>query len=252
MKYNRFQETAFPFFIFTIFLCIFCIIITIQMYRKWIERKVKAPLHLSFVFTFLSLSLISLTIGLAEAAITGYYKEIYRFCLPFSFSMLVLANVFLYVFTSEITQKGKKAVVPLIIIALIIIVIIYLPWNWWGVPTELHKGKLDIRLYTTLSITIYSLVVILSIAMLSIKMKKNVKDNIARVGASLLFYASMSMIGFFVFIIIENALIFFFAIEGFSIFMYLAWIFAMLFFILSYLSLVMPNWLINLIEKNKT
>ena len=62
-----------------------------------------------------SLTLISLTIGLGEAVISGFFKEIYRFSLPFAYSMIIIADVFLFVFAEEITGKGKKAIVPLII-----------------------------------------------------------------------------------------------------------------------------------------
>ncbi len=219
------------------------------MYRKWRERKVKAPLHLSLVFTFLTLALILLTIGLTEAAITGYYMEIYKMTLPIAFSMVVLGVFSLYVFVSNISDKGKKAFIPLIIFGVIIILLLFHPWNWWGTPTEERLGKPYIRLYSTGSLMIYSIVVILSIMLLSYRMKKNATEKLARTGAALLFYSTIAMLAFFIFFIIENALIVFIAIEGYSIFMYLAWISAMAFYILSYLSLVMPNWLVKRIQE---
>jgi len=36
---------------------------------------------------------------------------------------------------------------------------------------------------------------------------------------------------------------------GYSEFVYVAWIFAIIFYILSYLSLVMPKWLVKRIER---
>ena len=110
-------------------------------------------------------------------------------------------------------------------------------------------GKPYIRLYSTGSLMIYSLVVIVSIMLLSYRMKKNATEKLPRAGAALLFYSTIAMLAFFVFFIIENALIVFIAIEGYSIFMYLAWISAMFFYILSYLSLVMPNWLVKRIQE---
>ena len=78
------------------------------------------------VFVFLTLALIVLAIGLAEAIITGYYKEVYRFSLPFAYSMVVLADIFLYIFVDELTDRGKKGFIPFIIIGVVIIVLLFL------------------------------------------------------------------------------------------------------------------------------
>ncbi|TFF87532.1 MAG: hypothetical protein EU550_03065, partial [Promethearchaeota archaeon] len=62
---------------------------TINMIRKWRERDVKPPLYLTIVFTLLTIALIGLTIGLGEVVLKGYFKEIYRFSLPFGYMMII-------------------------------------------------------------------------------------------------------------------------------------------------------------------
>jgi hypothetical protein len=66
------------------------------MIIKWRKRNERPPLYLSLVFAFFTAGIVTLAIGLAEAAITGYYKEIYRFSLPLAYSLVAIGNLFLW------------------------------------------------------------------------------------------------------------------------------------------------------------
>jgi len=222
---------------------------SIQMINKWRERKQIAPLHLSIVFAFITGAIIILTIGLAEAAITGYYKEVYRLSLPLAYTMVVIANVFLYLFAINITDKGKSAFIPVVIIGIVIIILLFLPWNWWGVPPEDYAGKLNTRLYTNIAFIAFSYVIYITIAVICHGTKKKTDDIIARMGLKLLFYSMISLILYFLMILFDNFMIVLYSHPGYSEFVYIAWIFAMLFLILTYLSLVMPSWLVKRIKK---
>ena len=206
------------------------------MIRKWRERNVKAPL-------------IGLTIGLGEAVITGYFKEIYRLSLPFGYMLIIIADIFLFIFANEITGKGKKALIPLVIIGSIIIVILYLPWNWWGFPSEEYAGELNIRLYSTLGVVLFSYIIYIFIAIFCSKARKQTEDKVAKAGLTLLLISMFCMILFFVMFIIDTLLITLANHPGYSEFVYIAWIFAIAFYIVIYLSLVMPKWLVRRIEK---
>ncbi len=223
---------------------------SMQMIKKWKERKQIALLHLSFVFTFITVAIIILTIGLAEAAITGYYKEVYRLSLPLAYTMVVIANVFLYLFASNITDKGKNAFIPIVIIGIVLIIILFLPWNWWGVPQEDYAGELSIRLYTNIAFITFSYVIYITIAIICLNTKKKTDDVIARTGLTLLFYSMISLILYFLMILFDNFLIVLYRHPGYSEFIYIAWIFAIIFYILTYLSLVMPSWLVKRIKEN--
>ena len=249
MTYTPFSTNILPIFFYYIGLIIFSIVMTILMIKKWRERKVNPPLYLSIVFILLTIALISLTIGLGEAVFSGFFKEIYRISLPFSYSMIIIADIFLFVFAKVITGKGKKALVPLIIFAAVIIVVLFLPWNWWGTPPEDYVGQLNIRLYTTLSVILYSYIVYIFIAGFCRKARKQTEDAKSKAGLTFLFLSMMSMIGFFLMFIADTLLITLTDHPGYSEFVYIAWIFAILFFIFTYLSLVMPKWLVERIEK---
>jgi len=97
-----------PIFFYYIGLIVFSLVMTFLMIKKWRERKVKSPLYLSIVFLLLTVALMTLTIGLGEAILTGFFKEIYRISLPIAYSMIIIADIFLFVFAEEITSKGKK------------------------------------------------------------------------------------------------------------------------------------------------
>jgi len=248
MTYTPFEVRVLPLFFYYIALSILGIVMTIRMYYKWRDRKVNPPLYLSIVFLFLTAALIMLTIGLAEAVIAGYYMEVYRFSLPFSYGMVIIADIFLFKFVIELLDKGKKVFIPLIILGLIIFIMLFLPWNWWGVPPEDYAGHLNIRLYSTLSLVLYSYVVYILIARTSLKAAKATQDATAKLGLKLLFYAMICMILFFL-MFIGDTLMILFGHPGYSEFVYIAWIFAILFYIFSYISLVMPKWVLKRIGK---
>ena len=146
------------------------------------------------------------------------------------------------------TNRGKKAIALVISIGIVIVILVFLPWNWWGVPDEDYVGLLNIRLYTTLSIAMYSNLIYIYIAYISNKVKKNVDDKVMYTGLKLLFYSMIGLILLFVMIICDTILIIIWS-EGYSIFIYFAWGFGSIFIVLSYLSLIMPDWLVKRIKK---
>jgi len=249
MTYSPFEIRVLPIFPYYVILSVFGILLTVKMYFKWRKRKVAPPLYLSITFTFFTLALIMLAVGLAEAIITGYYREIYRFSLPFAYSMVILADIFLYKFVSQITNKGKRLFIPLILVGIVIIILLFLPWNWWGVPPGDYEGQLNIRLYSTLSLVLYSYFIYIVIAIMCSRAMKETEEKIALTGLKLLFYAMICMILFFLMFIGDTLMIVLFDHPGYSIFVYIAWIFAVAFYILTYLSLVMPKWLVKRIKE---
>lgn len=249
MTYTPFDLRVFPIFIYYFILSILSIFLTIKMFLKWRQRKVPAPLYLSIVFIFFTTAIVILTIGLAEAVITGFYKEIYRFSLPLAYGMVIFADIFLFKFVSYITNSRQKAILPIIIVGTIVLVMLFLPWNWWGVPPEDYEGLLNIRLYSTISLVLYSYIIYILIAITCRKVMKKTEDNITRIGLILLFYAMICMILFFLMFIGDTLMIVLFDHPGYSEFVYVAWVFAIIFYILSYFSLVMPKWLVNRIQK---
>ena len=250
MTYTPFDfANVFPLFVYYIVLSVLAGFITIKMFMKWRERKVSAPLYLTIVFTIFTVAIIGLAVGLGEGVFTGFYKEIYRLSLPWGYSLVIIANIFLFKFITEITERGGKLLIPIIIIGAVIIVLLYLPWNWWGVPQVDYEGQLNIRLYSTILLVLYSCLIYLYIAQICRKTMVSAVDKVASFGLKLLFYGMLCMIGFFAMFVGDTILIVFFDHPGYSQFVYAAWVFAMGFYFLTYFSLVMPDWLIKRIKK---
>ena len=249
MTYTPFEMRVFPILIYYIFLSVFGSVVSVKMYYKWRERRVPPPFYLTLAFSFLSIALIMTSIGLLEALITGYYKEIYRFSLPFAYSMVILSDIFLYRFSSHITNRGKGAFKIIIAVSVILIILLFLPWNWWGVPREDYAGQPHIRLYTTLGLVIYSYLIYGYIAYISNKVKSKVDSKTMYFGLVLLIYAMISLMLLFLMLIFDTLLVAIFHHPGYSIFTYIAWIFGIFFIILIYLSLIMPDWLVKWINK---
>jgi len=219
------------------------------MYKKWRERNVRPTLYLTLVLTFLTSALVVLTIGLAEAVILGQFREIYRISLPLAYSMVIFADIFLFIFAGHITNRGKKAFPAIITIGVIMIIILFLPWNWWGMPSEDYEGKFNIRLYSTVCFVIYSLLIYGYIALICKKVKQGVEDRVMYTGLTLFFYSMISLILLFLMLIGDTLMITLFNHPGYTDFLYIAWMFGLIFIILSYMSLVMPDWLIRRIKK---
>jgi len=249
MTYSKFKMQVFPILFVYIFLFLLSLYMTIKLMKKWRERKVIAPFHLSLVYMVMTIASFVLSMGLLEAVITGYYKEIYRFSLPFAYSSVVVWNIFLFIFISGITNKYKKALIPIILIGILVIIFLFLPTNWWGYSSEDYEGKLNTRLYSTGSLVIYSTIIYMSIFIICQKAKHKANNKIIRVGFSLLAYAMITMELWFFFMIVDTLLIVFMNNYGYTIFVYIAWIFAFLFMAFTYLSFIMPKWLVNMIEK---
>ena len=56
MTYDPLLPRVIPIFVYYIFVSIFGVYVTIRMFLKWKERKVKPPLYLALVFLFLSIN----------------------------------------------------------------------------------------------------------------------------------------------------------------------------------------------------
>ncbi|MBD3342100.1 MAG: hypothetical protein GF353_23570 [Candidatus Lokiarchaeota archaeon] len=248
-SYEPYEPRMFPLFIYYIILVILSSIFTIKMYLKWRERRVKPPLYLTIVFMFITMTISSLTIGLGEVIITGWKKEIYRITLPLAYTFFIISNWFLFLFISHMTSVSKKSFKYLIIIGIVVSIMMFLPWNYYGQPPEDYEGKLNIRLYSTVSFVLYSLIFYGFIAYVCQRSRKKSEDKKVRWGFNLLTLSMFSMIGFFILLVLENAVIVFLDHPGFSIFFFLAWGVALLFLLFAYLALEMPSWLVRLIEK---
>jgi hypothetical protein len=242
MAYDAFEPRVLPLLFFYFGLIIFSTFLTVEMFAKWRERKARPAGLMAAVFALFTAALVMLAIGLADSAISGFYRETYRFSLPFGYSMIVIADIILFLFASEITSHWKKGLVPVIIAGAALAVVLYLPWNWWGYPNAEYAGLLNIRLYSTLGLIAFSYTIYIMIAWVCRHVMAEAKSPVAKAGLQLMFFAMIIMILYFAMFNIDTVLIIAFDYPGYSVFVYIAWVFGMLFYICMYLSVAMPAW----------
>ena len=148
-------------------------------------------------------------------------------------------------------RKGDRAKIPLIISGILIIVLHFLPWNNWGVPQSDIGDNIDLQFLSSLSLLIYSYFILIYIAIISKRLLKETTDKVAKSGLKLLFTTAIFFMGFFLLITLDALMGTFFDDPGYSGFLYLGYISLIIGLITSYLSLVMPGFLVKWLKKEK-
>ncbi|KKL79711.1 hypothetical protein LCGC14_2012090 [marine sediment metagenome] len=94
-------------FVTYVFISIFGLAVTIKMYLKWKERKVHPMLYLALVFTFLTLTIITLSMGLLEAieAITIGEYSIYRLHVGVFLVVIIALIIYMILYKTTIGYK---------------------------------------------------------------------------------------------------------------------------------------------------
>jgi hypothetical protein len=238
-----------PLLFYYIGLAIFSIVMTVKMALKWKARKVQPPLLMAIVFGVFTAALGMLTAGLADSAGNWAYMELYRFSLPFGYSMIVISDILLYKFAIVITGRGKNAFNIIIILGIVVAIVLFLPWNWWGVPAGDIGDQVSIRLYSMLGLIGYSYTIYFTIARVCHLAIADAKDPVAHTGLKLMWWAMICMVLFFLMFILDTILIVAIDHPGYSEFVYIAWVFAVVFYVLMYLSVVMPEGLVKRLRK---
>lgn len=249
MTYQPFEPRVLSFLVYYIGLAIFSTIVTAKMAVKWRERKVQPPLLMAVSFGIFTAALVMLAAGLADSAANGAYMELYRFSLPFGYCMIVAADIVLYKFAIVITSRGQKLFNMIIILGIVLVVVLFLPWNWWGVPAGDIGDQVSIRIYSTLALIAYSYAIYITIARVCRQAMADAKDPVAHGGLKLMSWAMMCMVLFFLMFVFDTILVVAIDHPGYSEFVYVAWVFAVLFYVLMYLSVVMPEGLVKRLRK---
>ncbi|MHA1820091.1 MAG: hypothetical protein ACTSVC_06425 [Promethearchaeota archaeon] len=252
MSYEPMPPGARGFLPIYISILIISLIMTIKMFYKWKERKTNSVKYMFLVFILLTFSTIALIIGFMEMYITGEKRELYRLTLPISYFSLTFSILPQIRFISELFPEEIKYKKALIVIALIIAVLVILPWNYYGIPTE-EIGDFNIRTYSNVIMLIFLIYIFSKSSRLFLLNAKIQEDPIAKKGFSWLAYSQISFVIFILFIALDAVYFTITGTVGYSVFLYIAWVFAGFFYIYSYLGLIMPKWAKEraLREKNK-
>ena len=223
-------------------LIVFSWIMTVLLFKRWKERQ-KLPTKLMFfVFMAYSIAITGLVIGYLEMYFTGFKMEIYKFSLGFGYCMMLVSNMLLVYFAAVVFSIEKKYYFKYLIISGIIAVLVLLPQNYYGVPSE-EIGSDNIRAYTAVGMVVWSMFTYARIARAAYNVAKNTEDPIAKEGFKWIGHSQMSFIFFFAFMMTDTIYFTITDSPGYTVFVYISWLFAALFYLFSYFGLIMPAFL---------
>ena len=158
----------------------------------------------------------------------------------------MIGNLFLLFFGFELFGHRKKIAYFFIFCTVTVLILINLNSNWYGVPHYEYAGQFSLRFYSSLSMTILAMTIYVYL----IRRIKSlqIEKELVKIGYNLIIW---SLVAFFLFWVCMTCDAVYINIVGgnYSLFTFVAWIFALLFWILSYCGLTMPLKLKQYIEK---
>ncbi|MCW4040440.1 MAG: ABC transporter permease [Candidatus Bathyarchaeota archaeon] len=91
-------------FLSYVFISLFGLAVVIKIYLKWKERKVHNTLYIALVFTFLTLTIITLSIGLIMAIIIGE-NSVYRLHIGVFIVVIIALIIYIILYKTTIGYK---------------------------------------------------------------------------------------------------------------------------------------------------
>ncbi len=230
------------------------------IYSKYKERKTIPTL-------FLALALFSIALA-PFIAFTGLFSwmilwiingfnptlspDYYSISMPIGFLFVILYDIFLIFFTIHIFwDKNNKKAIPFIIVGIIIAILLFLPNNYYGVDPGPNDPP-SIRAYTQGVYFIYNLIIYIIVAIFAFREAIRIEERVYKIGFECIAFAQLSNIIIFLSFLCDAIILLFNpASPGYSIFVVIAWIFAVVSSILVYLGFILPDWFKKLIQKGK-
>jgi hypothetical protein len=243
--YDQMDAGAAPMLPVYIIVATFTWILTLLLFRRWRLKRTAPAKWLLLAFVMYAFLITIMLVGFLEMYLTGYKMELYRFSLAAGYSGLMVANCCLLVFSSAIFEEMSPKVLRIFIgISIVIAVLVALPWNYYGTPSHLIPPELNwIRLVNSLIMMLFSVVTYSKIYKAASHTSRKVSDRFAKVGFRAIAWSQVSLIAFFVCILIDTALFSLFEdINGYTIFVMLAWGCVAAFYAFAYIGFIMPAW----------
>ncbi|TFF96187.1 MAG: hypothetical protein EU547_06715 [Promethearchaeota archaeon] len=244
--------------IFELTTSILVLIIALLIFKKWRERKTKATLFLSIALFSISIAALFAFSGLFGWLISWvlngfsetYSPLYYQFSLPLGYLFVIPYDLFLALFTIWIfLDKKYKKIIPFLIAGIIIGALLFLPTNYWGVDPEATTDPTSTRIIIMGLFLLYNVVVYIFLAFYAFRESRKTEDKVYRTGFRVIALGQIANIIVFVFFLLDSILILFNpGSPGYSIFIDLAWITAIIASFLFYLGFILPNWFRKIIK----
>ncbi|NMC07186.1 MAG: hypothetical protein GYA24_18360 [Candidatus Lokiarchaeota archaeon] len=249
MDYLPMDPGSFPILPTYIGVAAFCAAITAMLFKKWHERRTRAPMLLFIAFLSYLVCIIVLTIGFAEVVVTGHKMELYKFSLAFGYAGFMVSHGFYITFAAELFSFEKRAVHRYIAVCLAVAVLSALPWNHYGLSADMYSD-FHLRPYSMASIMIVTLVVGARIGYQAFKVSRHLDDQVGKIGFAFIGWSQILLIAFFLFMGIDIIIVGLTPSQGYTPFNLAGWLAAALLFFFSYIGLIMPGWLKRRISTN--
>lgn len=250
----------FPAMIFELITFILSFYISSIILLKWREHKNIATLYLSLALFSITFAVLIVFTGLASWFFTWIFAvpnisvispAYYPITLPLGYCLVIIYDIFLFLFTSQIFFMGKneKKVIPFVIIGIILAILLWLPTNYWGVNIMLFDPPSTRTLVLALYL-LYNVIIYIILASYAFKEAKKSEDKEHRIGFQAIAYGQISNIIVFIFFLLDAFLLLLNPTSpGYSIFTYLAWACALFAVFLFYLGFILPTWFRDFIKK---
>lgn len=250
--------THFPIMITELLVSIMFYILAIVILNKWRERRTKPTLYLALGLLSISTGIFIAFIGLASWFLSWIFSGlavtkspfIYWFSLPLGYSFVIIYDIFLFLFTIHIfLDEKEKRVIPIAIIGVVLIAFLFLPTNYWGLD-PLVTDPPSTRVAIQAVFLIFNMVIYILLGYLAIKASRKADERITRIGFQTIAVSQFFNISIFVFFLLDAVIILLNdPSPGYSLFIYLAWIFALVAGFLAYLGYILPKWFRKLFKE---
>jgi hypothetical protein len=241
---------SFPILPTYIGVAVICAAITAMLFKKWRERRTRAPMLLFLAFISYLSCIIVLAIGFAEVVATGHKMELYKFSLAYGYAGFMVSHAFYITFAWELFSLDKKRAHGYIAACIAVAVLVALPWNHYGMSQSMYSD-FNLRPYSMVAILLLTLVVGSRLAYQAFKVSRHLDDPVGKAGFAFIGWSQVLMVAFFACLAIDIVIVGITPSQGYTPFNFIGWSAAALLFFFSYIGLIMPDWLKRRIGGNK-
>lgn len=250
--YDAFLPKTIPLMILYVGFLAFNFILIVKLLQKWRARRRLEGLILPVGYLFFEIAVGFIFAGLLHSWINDYFTDFYRLTFPVAYTSALLANLSLLVFASKIFDVDRRLIGVYAAGVAVTAVLLFLPTNYWGVASldSCRTAGPSIRLLTSVLVLVLSFFDYGYLAWGMYREAKQTTEPVPRAGLRLIGLAMVFLVLFFLNFSIDTVMILVTG-EGYSVFVYLAWICAGVFLLLGYLGFVMPDFLRARVQREK-
>jgi hypothetical protein len=213
-------------------------LLTINLYRRYRERRQPASKTITLVSLFLTLTTSMEVIG---ARLFEPYLGIESFGWGLAFGMSAVANIFLYVFMLEIFYAGRSAGGVKFKIFVVVEATVAVLMPFLGPLSHIMSIFDTILLLVLMIHLLFALALYITLARVTTASLRKTADATARRGFSLIRMAAFAIIIAYCFFVLDRVWTTLFEPEAYTVWVMLGWVAAGVSGVLLYLGFVLPR-----------